>query len=219
MSYSSLFRTSYLVPFLFCILNSTFGEASSPSGAEPPDLISQNACTCDETKQAFTQSYINAHQLIFRGKTLSTSKGEDYAMAKFSVTQLFKGTCSKELTVYFDKKSECSLKINPGEDWLIYANFKQLQKPYVEYCSRSRKNVVNTNKNVEIQYIKSDLSVDAESEKLAVQLGAQKFAAQSEEDNRHSNVIPNFTQRIVLILASIAGFVLIYFLLNKFLKK
>lgn len=182
-------------------------------------LIAQGACNCDDSKLAFTQTYIGAHQLIFRGKTVSVEKGEDYGMAKFSVTQLFKGNCPKEITIYFDKRSECSLKFNAGEDWIIYANFKQVQKPFVEYCSRSRKNVINTNKNVDLQYIKSDLTVDAESEKLQEQLGLQKFAVQSQEDNRHSNIIPDFSQRIILIICSIVGFVLIYLLVNRLLKK
>jgi hypothetical protein len=181
--------------------------------------FSQTTCNCDESKISFSTAYITSHQLIFRGKTVSVEKGEDYAMAHFTVTQLFKGNCSKEITVYFDKKSECNLKMSVGEDWLIYANLKQLQKPYVEYCSRSRKNVINTNKNVDLQYIKSDLTVDAESEKLQEQLGLHNFSAQAEEDNRHSNIIPGFGQRIILILFSIAGFVIIYVLLNKFLKK
>ena len=112
----------------FLILNSAF-------------LISQTACNCDESKIAFSQNYIASHQLIFRGKTISLEKGQDYAMAHFSVTQIFKGSCPKEITVYYDNKNECSLKIGAGEDWLIYANFKQLQKPFVELCSRSRKNV------------------------------------------------------------------------------
>jgi len=192
--------------FAFCILNSTF-------------LISQNPCTCDETKLAFTQSYITSHALIFRGKTVSVETGEDYGKVAFSVSQLFKGNCPKEITVYFDKKAACNLKINAGEDWIIYANYKQIQKPFVEYCSRSRKNVINTNKNVDLQYIKSDLTVDDESDKLIEQLGQQKFARQSEEDNRHNNIIPNFWQRIILILLSIAGFVIIYFGLNRLLKK
>ncbi len=182
-------------------------------------LISQNTCTCNENQLLFSENYIKAHALIFRGKTLSVEKGTDFGKAVFSITQLFKGSASKEITVYFDHKSECNLKLNAGEDWIIYANYKQLQKPYVEYCSRSRKNVVNTNKNVEVQYIKSDLTVDAESDRLVEQLGSQRFAAQAEEDNRHSNIIPGFSQRIILILLSIAGFVLIYFLLNKFLLK
>ena len=192
--------------FAFLILNSAF-------------LISQSACNCDESKIAFSQNYIASHQLIFRGKTISLEKGQDYAMAHFSVTQIFKGSCPKEITVYYDNKNECSLKIGAGEDWLIYANFKQLQKPFVELCSRSRKNVVNTNKNVERQYIKSDLSIDAECEKLQEQLGLHNFSGQLADDNRHRNVIPDFTQRIILILLSVAGFVIIYLVLNKFFKK
>jgi hypothetical protein len=188
----------------FCILNSEF-------------LLAQASCNCDEKKVAFSESYINAHQLIFRGKTVSVEKGADYAKANFIISQLFKGSSPQQVTVYFDKKSECNLKMNAGEDWIIYANYKQVQKPFVEYCSRSRKNVINTNKNVEMQYIKSDLSVDAESEQLQAQLGQQKFSAQAGADNRHSNIIPSFGQRILLILCSIAGFVLIYFLLNRFL--
>lgn len=139
-------------------------------------------------------------------------------MAHFTVTQLFKGSCPKDVTVYFDQKSGCSLKVAGGEDWLVYANFKQVQKPFVEYCTRSRKNVVNTNKNVEVQYIKSDLTIDQECDRLQQQLGTHQFAAQSEKDNRHANVIPDFWQRVMLILASIAGFIVIYLLVNRFLR-
>ncbi len=181
--------------------------------------ISQTACNCDESKIAFSKSYISEHQLIFRGKTVSIEKGEDYTMAHFTVTQLFKGSAPKEITIYYSKKNECSLKIAVGEDWLIYADFKQLQKPFVEYCSRSRKNVINTNKNVDLQYAKTDLTIDAECEQLQEQVGLHNLSAQPADNNRHRNVIPGFTQRIVLILCSIAGFILIYFLLNKFLKK
>jgi hypothetical protein len=197
-------RKAFLV-LQFCILNSAF-------------LISQS-CNCDESKIAFSQSYIESHQLIFRGKTISVGSGTDYAKAVFSVTQLFKGNAPKEVTVYFDMKSACSLKMYAAEDWLIYANYKQLQKPYVEYCSRSRKNVINTNKNVDLQYVKSDLTVDAESELLLEKLGLQRFAAQAGQDTRHSNIIPGFWQRVILILASIAGFIVIYLGVNYFLKK
>jgi hypothetical protein len=199
-------RRFLLTVFSFFILNSEF-------------LIAQGACTCDEGKLAFSKSYIGAHDLIFRGKSVSIERGSDYGMAKFSVMQLFKGTCPKEITVYFDQKAECSLKIKAGDDWIIYANFKQIQKPFVEYCSRSRKNVINTNKNVDLQYIKSDLTIDAECEQLQEQVGLQKLSAQAEEDNRHSNIIPDFSERIILIVCSIVGFVVIYLVLNRLLKK
>ncbi len=182
--------------------------------------LAQSSCTCDETKLVFSQSYTNAHKLIFRGKTLVIANGEGFSKVTFIVTQLFKGSSTKEVDVYFDGKAACNLKFTTGEDWLIYANYKQIKKPFVEYCSRSRKNVINTNKNIELTYIKSDLTVDAESEKLREQLGLQNFSAQEkEEDNNHNNIIPGFWQRIVLILCSIGGFVLIYFGTNKLLKR
>lgn len=193
--------------FLFCILNSAF-------------LISQSSCNCDESKLAFSQSYYDSHKLIFRGKTVVIANGEGFSKVTFLVTQLFKGSSTKEVDVYFDGKAACNLKFNTGEDWLIYANYRQLKKPFVEYCSRSRKNVINTNKNIELSYIKSDLTVDAESEKLREQLGIQNFSTQDkEEDNSHNNIIPSFWERIVLILCSIGGFVLIYLGTNKLLKR
>ena len=199
--------TLRFILFLFCILNSAF-------------LISQNSCGCDEKKLTFSSSYSASHKLIFRGKTLSISTGEDYSKVTFVVTQLFNGKCAKEVDVYFDKKAACQLKFNTGEDWLIYANYKQIEKPFVEYCSRSRKNVIITNKNVEVQYIKSDLTVDAECEQLHQQFGNQNISTQvKEENNFHNNIIPGFGQRIVLILCSIAGFMLIYFAVNKLLKR
>jgi hypothetical protein len=182
--------------------------------------FSQNSCECGETKLAFSQPYISGHGLIFRGKTISIANGEDFNKVTFAITQLFKGNASKEADVYFDKKGSCQLKFNTGEDWLIYANFKQLEKPYVEYCSRSRKNVINTNKNVEIQYIKSDLTVDAECEVLKEKLGLQNFTTPlKEQGTAHNNIIPSFWQRVVLILCSIAGFIMIYIGTNKLLKR
>lgn len=182
--------------------------------------FSQGSCGCEEEKLSFTQAYTNAHQLIFRGKTTSIATGEDFSKVTFVITQLFKGSCPKEVDVYYDRKSSCQLKFNTGEDWLIYANFKQVEKPFVEYCSRSRKNIINTNKNVEIQYIKSDLTVDAECEKLSEQFGLQKFSPLVKEGGQqHSNIIPGFWQRIVLILCSVAGFIMIYIGTNKLLKK
>ena len=182
--------------------------------------FAQNSCECDETKLAFSQAYTNAHKLIFRGKTISISTGADFSKVTFVITQLFKGSCPKKIDVYFDSKAACPLKFNTGEDWLIYANYKQIEKPFVEYCSRSRKNVINSNKNVEIQYIKSDLTIDAESEKLTEQFGLQNFSAQNkEENNLHSNIIPGFWERIVLILCSVGGFLLVYFAANKLMKR
>jgi hypothetical protein len=182
-------------------------------------LFAQDNCNCNEKENAFSEAYVNANQLIFRGKTLRVSKGSDYNKVTFSVGSLFKGTAAKQTEVYIDSKNACALKFNPGEDWLIYAAYKRA-KPVVPYCSRSRKNVINTNKNIDLMYIKSDITVDDETDKLTELCGLKAFTNPvSENENAHNNTIPTGLQQILMILLSAAGFAAIYFVLNKLWKK
>ena len=181
--------------------------------------FTQDNCTCNEKEIAFSEEYVNAHQLIFRGKTISISKGTDYDKVTFLVSKLFKGIASQQIEVYFDTKNECALKFTVGEDWIIYSTYKQA-KPFVAYCSRSRKNVINTNKNIDLMYIKSDITVDDETDKLGELCGLKALTEPvSENENAHNNIIPTGLQRILLIIFSMVGFAVIYFLLNKVLKK
>jgi hypothetical protein len=182
-------------------------------------LTAQDNCNCKESEIAFSDVYVNSNQLIFRGKTISINKGTDYDRVTFQVSKLFKGVSPKQLTVYFDSKNACAFKFNVGEDWLMYANYEK-GKPFVVYCSRSRKNVINTNKNVDLMYVKSDLSVDDETDKLTALCGLKPFTETiSSNENAHSNIIPNGWQRVVLILISLVGFVVIYLVVNRVGKK
>ena len=181
--------------------------------------FTQTNCNCNEKEIGFSETYVNANNLIFRGKTISTSKGTDYDKVTFSVSKLFKGVAAKQLDVYFDAKNPCALKFNAGEDWLIYANYKS-GKPLLVYCSRSRKNVINTNKNIDLMYVKSDITIDDETDKLTELCGLKPFTDPiSENEDGHSNIIPTGGQRILLIIFSVIGFALIYFVLNKVMKK
>lgn len=181
--------------------------------------FSQDNCNCNDKEIAFSQAYINTQQLIFRGKPTGITKGVDYGRVSFSISYLFKGVAAKTIDVYFDAKNACALKFNIGEDWLIYANYKQ-GKPLVRYCSRSKKNIINTNKNIDLMYIKSDITMDEETDKLTELCGLKPFTAPlSENENAHNNIIPNALQRILLIVISLIGFIVIYFSLNRLFKK
>ncbi len=181
--------------------------------------FSQDNCNCNEKEIAFSEGYIKTNDLIFRGKTISVATGTDYDKVTFLIANLFKGTASQEITVYFDNKNVCALKFNVGEDWLIYANFKRA-KPVVAYCSRSRKNIINTNRNIDLMYIKSDITVDDETDKLTELCGLKTFSQSiSENENAHNNTIPTGLQQILMIVISALGFVGIYFVLNRFWKK
>lgn len=181
--------------------------------------FTQSSCNCNEKEIEFSQAYIDANQLIFRGKTVSVSKGTDYDKVTFTIDKLFKGVATKQLDVYFEGKNPCAPKFNAGEDWLIYANYKT-GKPLVIYCSRSRKNVINTNKNIDLMYIKSDITIDDETDKLTELCGLKKFTEPiADTQNAHDNIIPNGWQRILMIIFSVIGFAVIYLLLNKLMKK
>ncbi|MHB8261189.1 MAG: hypothetical protein ACYDCN_11410 [Bacteroidia bacterium] len=181
-------------------------------------VISQNNCNCEDKEIAFSDAYVNSNLLIFRGKTLSVSKGTDYDKVNFEIEKLFKGTADKEVTIYIDAKNPCALKFNVGEDWLIYADYKQA-KPFVANCSRSRKNVINTNKNVDLMYVKTDITEDEETAKLTELCGLKAFTQTiPSTENAHSNIIPTSWQRILLIIISLLSCMGIYFMLNKYWK-
>ena len=181
--------------------------------------FSQDNCNCNEKETVFSEGYVNSNQLIFRGKTISTAKGTDYNKVTFQVNSLFKGIASRQTDVYFDAKNPCVLKFNPGEDWLIYANYKS-GKPVMVYCSRSRKNVINTNKNIDLMYVKSDITIDDETDKLTELYGLKAFTEPiANTESAHDNIIPSGSQRILLIIFSLIGFALIYFVMNKLWKK
>jgi len=181
--------------------------------------FSQDNCNCNEKEIVFSEGYVNANELIFRGKTVSVTKGIDFDKVTFKVNTLFKGVSPQQVEVYFDNKNVCALKFNAGEDWLIYANYKSA-KPVVVYCSRSRKNVINTNKNIDLMYIKSDLTIDDETDKLTELCGLKNFTEPiTNNEKAHDNIIPTGSQRILLIIFSLIGFALIYFVLNRVMKK
>lgn len=182
-------------------------------------INAQTNCNCNEKEIEFSEAYVNTNQLIFRGKTISTSEGTDYDKVTFTVDKLFKGTAFRQTEVYFDAKNPCILKFNPGEDWLIYANYKS-GKPLLAFCSRSRKNIINTNKNVELMYVKSDITVDDETDKLIEMCGVKNLSEPiANSESAHDNIIPNGLQRILMIIFSLIGFAVIYYVLNKVMKK
>ena len=69
-------------------------------------------------------------------------------------------------------------------------------------------------------YVKSDLTVDDETDKLIELCGLKAFTEpMANTESAHDNIIPTGLQRMLLIIFSLIGFALIYFVLNKVMKK
>jgi hypothetical protein len=175
-------------------------------------------CDC-ENIPALSLNYTNKQELIFHGHISKISECRDgIGKASFTIINLYKGISTEKIDLYFDCGNECDFKFSEGEQWIIYANFEQVGKPKVFKCSRSRKLIENEAK-VKSLYVEEGLSFDEELEFLDKNFSKKTFLAKNENaELSHRNQIPIGNSRIVLILVSLLGLLLIYFIIHKKLK-
>lgn len=176
-----------------------------------------NACDCPPTPK-LDEAYTENYTLIFRGSVVSVGECKELSKAHFKILDLFKGKSPKEIDVLFDCSGPCAMNFNPGETWLIYAGFAQVGKPSLSICSRSRKQIDNEIE-VKTTFIPTDLSFNEEIEWLAKNLGRQALLeTNNNADLSHKNTLPDPKQSIILVIASFAGLLLIYFIIKKLIK-
>lgn len=163
-------------------------------------------------------TYTDGFDLIFRGSVKSIGTCNELNKAKFLVQDLYKGSSPREIEVLFDCSSDCAMNFAVGETWIIYSNYAQVGKPDVNMCSRSRKMIDNEIK-IFTDYIPSDLSFNDEAEWLLKNLGRHDFLKENENEGlSHKNELPSPQRAIVLVAVSLAGMLLLYFILKRFLK-
>ena len=180
-------------------------------------IISFSAKPCDcPTIPKLDLTYCTQYSLIFKGKITAVSPCNEISKATFKVTDLYKGDCTSEIDVYFDCTSDCMMNLNVGEEWIVYVNFIQHGKPGIKFCTRSRKRMGN---DTQTDYVNTEISFDEEGTFLKDKLGLHEFIPQNlNAALSHQNEKPGGLSSIILVLCSIAGFWLIYFLFNKFIK-
>lgn len=175
------------------------------------------ACDCPAVPK-LDAAYVKEHKLVFRGSVKSVGECNEINKAHFLVQELYKGDATKEIDVYFDCEGDCKMTFNPGETWIIYASLAQVGKPKVNICSRSRKLVDNEIK-LATNFIASDLNFNEECEWLRNNVGLKEFLEENKNsDLQHRNELPSRINSLILIAASLGGLLLVYFVINKFLK-
>ena len=163
-------------------------------------------------------NYCNGYEFIFKGTVVSVGKCNEINKARFKLNELYRGVSPEEIDVYFDCSSNCAMNFIVGEEWIIYSNYAQLGKPKVNFCSRSRKYIQNENK-IQTEYVNTDITFDKEKNFLTENFGLHHFLrTNNNADFSHQNLRPDSLGVIILILISIAGFVVFYYLFNKFSK-
>lgn len=173
-----------------------------------------NACQCPLTKLDETET--DKYDIIFKGKISSIKLLKERSEALFSIQELYKGPISEQFIILFNDVDVCKLELRTGDEWIIYANFKQINNAKLDFCSRSRRFFKN---NAEDFFaVTTGISYEEEMNYLQTKLGLHKCIKNNQNVVENRNIIPNNTQFIIFIVFSLIGIVIFYWLVNKFLK-
>jgi len=173
------------------------------------------ACQCPLTQLSLEEC--NKYEIIFKGKILRVADCDHkFGEAIFEIEELYKGNATQEFKVLFECDVECVQKFNPGDEWIIYSRYKQLDNAKMDWCSRSRK-FFKVDKEDFYTFTYGNDYYD-EVKFLQEKLGVHRLLVEHKSQIDNRNIRPNTKQMIVILICSLAAIVLFYFLFNKFFR-
>jgi hypothetical protein len=173
------------------------------------------ACQCPVT--ALNAAELAKYEIIFRGKIVAVKQcGDRPGEATFEVTELYKGNTTKNFTVIFDCGQECAQQLLEGEEWVIYARYKQINNAQMVWCSRSRKYFHNTRED--FYQVNTGVDYDDEISYLRKELGLHRLLDPQVVTNADRNEKPNTKQSAVILISSLLVIVVFYWLFNRLFK-
>lgn len=173
------------------------------------------ACQCPVT--VLNETETNKYDLIFKGKIISINlKADANSEAIFELNELYKGNSRKQFKVLFNNADPCKLEMRLGEEWIIYTNYKQIDNAKLDFCSRSRK--FFRNQKEDFFEITSGLSYGEEVRYLQNKLGLHKLLRDDINKVENRNKIPSKNQFTIILICSLAGIIVFYWLIKKLLK-
>jgi hypothetical protein len=176
------------------------------------------SCDCPPVG-SLSPEKLKHYDVIFKGRVDSVVFNNSKAIAWFSVDTLFKGSTHKTAGVYFDHASICKMNFDKADEWLIYGEYVSFGKLEVSVCSRSRKYFAD--ETADFYIATNGIRYADELTFLRTNQGVQPFIEKESTDGismQRELIHPSQTQMICWLLASLAGFLVIYFLFKKFVK-
>lgn len=173
------------------------------------------ACQCPVT--ALSLAECDKYEVIFRGKVISVKPCDNKpGEALMEVLELYKGYAEKKFKVMFNCSDPCFYEFKPGEEWIIYSRYKQVNMALMDYCSRSRRYFTT----VKEDYYAASNGNDYEDELkfLREKLGLHRFVETKQNPDYSRNNLPNSTQSVIILLVSITALLGFYFFFNRYLK-
>jgi hypothetical protein len=173
-------------------------------------LLSYKSFACQCPLTALNEAETNKYDIVFKGKITSVKLSKERSEAQFTIQELYKGPIGETFTILFNDADECKLELQSGDEWIIYANFRQVNNAQLDFCSRSRKFFKNAKEDF--------FAYDEEMKYLQAKLGLHTCLKSNPNMSENRNIIPSSGQFIIFIVCSIIGVIVFYWLVNKFLK-
>jgi hypothetical protein len=174
-----------------------------------------SACQCPITQ--LSKAECNKYDIIFRGTVLSVATCDNKpGIAIFKIKDLYKGAVTEQFKVIFSCDEDCSYQFKEGEEWIIYSNFKQIDRAKMDWCSRSRRLI----KNVKEDYYTATHgnTYDEEYKFLQDSIGIHRLLKEQLTPEQLKNQLPTPNQQIIILICSLLCVILFYYLFNKFFK-
>ena len=174
------------------------------------------ACQCPLSSLNIDEC--NKYDLIFKGKIISLKPCENKpGEALFELEELYKGNATQKFTILFECNSECALKLNVGEEWIIYTSHKQLNNAQLNWCSRSRKYFSNDKEDFYSVNYGNDYAEELKF--LRDNFGLHNFLPESKNVTTDRNIKPSINLSIAMVVISISFILLFYWLFNRYFKR
>lgn len=172
------------------------------------------SCQCPPTQLGLDEC--KKYELIFRGKVLNVKACElRPGEATFEVLELYKGNATAEFKVLYTCKEACARLFKPGEEWIIYTRYKQIDNAQMDWCSRSRK-FFNSDKEDYYSVLYGNDYQD-ELSFLRKELGLHRLLAK-QEISQNRNKHPSTTESALILISSLFALLLFYYLFNRFFR-
>lgn len=186
------------------------------------------ACNCETTLAPISKTETDKYALIFTGYVNDIHEQNKEWYAEFVVDRPFKGLIPRDIKILYDGTTSCQMHFLKGDQWLIYAKMDSVKRKWtVNYCERSRK---FPEPDEEDQYtIYSGKTLDEELSFLAKNYNTGQIVGEDtltmiEKENKivvDSQRNMNYgspRQKIILLICSLAGMIIVYLIIKKFVK-
>ena len=182
-------------------------------------VVKSFACDCG-AQPTLSEKMFNPNNkklIVFTGQVLKVGACNKLATCTFQVKELYFGNSKKILEAFFDCGSSCQMNFNPGEEWIIYGEYVQVEKIKIEACSRSRR-LKQTN-TIEAENIIYGMSTSDELDWLRKKIGTKNIKPNDEQKVAgHKNELPDAYTKALLLTGSIVGMVVFLLITKKIFK-